>query len=224
MNNFEIIKELYAEKNYTHLEEHFSASNDCRDREVLAKIFFLRGELKKASKLYKELDLPYHQGYCELLSGNIEFTKKLWDSMEDSSAIAAWGNALLGVLLNDVKNSPTFFQVRNFLEVDLENFLKYECHEYVNAIVNHLWLFEQINPECNKYVARVFFNHDRINEAIKLLKRHNDFYFKDPEAHVMLARCYLSKGDTQKAIKSLENCLACAPSYYPALMLLEQLK
>jgi len=211
MNKSEFITELYVNKSYDKLKQHYTETED------FAKVLFLSGDYTQAAKLYKKLGMPFNEGYCYLLTGDIKKTRALWKNLDENNPQITWGKALLNILDPHLGKSPTFFELRNFLEIDLGYFIMNERYDYIIKIIDALWWLVQINTECYKYLGRAFINHGDYANGKVFIEKAKETCCNDPEAHILLAKCYMETGEYELAKKSVENCLQVAPHYYPAL-------
>lgn len=188
----------------------------------IAKNKFLSGDYS-VGEFFKQNNLLLEYAYCELLTGNLEEAKKTFESLKDFDSRADWANKLIQFMKGYVATIPSYFQIRNFLEIDLNLLLQSGQAEYVENIINGADLFYSINPESYKFISRVMMNNDFVDIALFYLHKAKDKFYYDPEMHFMLANCYLKKGEISQAKKALLNCLNILPKYYPAKNLLDKL-
>lgn len=185
-----------------------------------AKKSLFEGDWKKAKKLFTKINAQYERGYCELMLGNFEKTKKIWLELEPQSPVIEWGQSLLGFIELHVVKSPTFFQIRNFLEMDLDALLKARQSGFAENIINGAHIFAQINPESYKYLGRVLLNNKYYKISKMFLDTAKNICYKDPEVHFLLAKYYIANAQTEDAKKSLKTTLEIEPAYFPAKNLL----
>lgn len=216
--------ELYVNANYSKIEQILSDSDDVNSLAKLAKCYLINGKYIQASNIYEKLGDKFLQGYANLLGGNLAITQKLWDEVKETSPLIAWEKSLIGFINLHVTKYPTYFQIRNFLEVDLNMLLTSGQKSYAQNIMSGLNIFTEINPEAYKYVARVLLNHKYYSIAIQLLEKSLDIYYKDPETHFMLAKSHLYMQNNTQATKYLKTCLSFHKDYFPAKKLLNFLK
>ena len=165
----------------------------------------------------------YEFGRCRLLCGDLDSTKKIWSSIKDDTPAVLWGRSLLEFINLYVIKVPTFFQIRAFLEVDMDALLKANLITYCENIANGAHLFAQNNPESYKFIGRVFVNNKYFELAELFLKKAKDVCYVDPEVHFLLAKCSLHKNDLNSAIKSLKTSMEKGYGYYPAKKLLKEI-
>ncbi len=163
-------------------------------------------------------------GYCELLSDNIDNAKKIFSLIKDSDIRAHWGYFLILMIEGIIYEYPSYFELRNFLEIDLDILINYFKGDYVEKIIRYADYMFTINPEVHKYIGRVFYNNDMKEQAMFFLNRARNYFYHDPELHFLLAYIYYNDKDYQKAQKALEDCLYILPNYFPAKDLLKKIK
>lgn len=224
MNKQDLIKEFYGSKNHQKLKEILKGTTHPLEKEYLARICLEEKNYREAAILYKETGMLYEYGRCELLCGNLEKTKEIWSGIKEETSAVLWGRSLLEFINLYVIHVPTFFQIRAFLEVDLDALLKAGLITYCENIVNGAHLFEQNNQESYKFIGRVFINNSYYDLAYLFLQKAKDICYVDPEVHMMLAKCYLQKNDIKEAKQSLRTSLEKGYGYYPAKKMLEQLE
>ena len=223
MDRIELLKDFYADKNYNKLKTLLVNSNISEEKEILARVYLEEKAYKSAAKIYNELGMIYEYGRCELLQGNLENARELWLSIKEDSPPVLWGKSLLEFINLYVIHIPTFFQIRAFLEVDMDALLKANLITYCENIANGAHLFAQNNPESYKFIGRVFVNNKYFELAELFLKKAKDVCYVDPEVHFLLAKCSLHKNDLNSAIKSLKTSMEKGYGYYPAKKLLKEI-
>lgn len=220
MNKNELLKEFFEKKDYDNLENNLLNSKNPLEREFLARVYTEQKEYQKASVLYNDLGMPYEYGRCELLLGNLDKTQNIWNNIQVENSAVLWGRSLLEFINLYVKHVPTFFQIRAFLEVDLDALLNANLITYCENIANGAHLFAQNNQESYKFIGRVFVNNEHFDLAELFLNKAKDICYVDPEVHFLLAKCYLFNNEFLKAKKALEVSVEKGFGYYPAKKLL----
>ena len=224
MQKSELMTEFYVNKDYEGLKSILISSSDAVELEYLARIYQKEQNYKKAAEIYKKLGLLYEYGRCELLQGNLNITKDIWSDIKDENPAVLWGKSLLGFIELYVTSVPTFFQIRAFLEVDLDALLKARLITYCDNIVNGAHFLEQNNQESYKFIGRVFVNNNYFELAELFLNKAKDVCYVDPEVHLMLAKCHLYKNNIEAAKNSLKISMEKGYGYFPAKRMLEQLE
>lgn len=189
----------------------------------VAKEKFLSGDIASAELFFKKNSCFVELAYCKMLSGDLTAAKDIFSRNKQKDLRADWGEKLIQFIEGYVVNIPTYFQIRNFLEIDLNFLIKAGRADYVESIINGADIFYSSNPESYKFIARVMYNNDFIDLAIYYLDKAVENFYYDPEMHLIFANCYLKKGNKQKAKQSINNCLAILPEYVPAQKLLSQI-
>lgn len=187
-----------------------------------AKNKFLSGDFS-VEKFFLNNDYFLEYGYCRLLSGDVDEALIAFNKILDYDFRADWAKKLIGLIKGNILSLPSYFQIRNFLEIDLNLLIKAGQAQFVENIINCADLLYEDNPESYKFIARVMLYNDFIEIALFYLEKAKDKFYYDPEMHVMLANCYLKVGKKAAAINSLNSCLKIMPEYLPAKKLLEKL-
>lgn len=225
MKKNEILKLLYVTKDYPRLKKICARHReDDWYKEILAKVLFNEQKYNEAAKLFYQMKMFYESGYCLLMQGDLFNTKRLWDALDDSKPIYTWGKSLLGFIEKKPTEMPTYFQVRNFLEQDLDALLTAKLNSYAENLVNSIDLIAQVNSEAYKYMARVLYNHKYFDISKSFLEQSKDICYKDPETHFLLAKIHLDKNETEKAKTSLNEAIRVNEDYFPAKNLLQKIK
>ncbi|MBS4760676.1 MAG: hypothetical protein KHX03_08285 [Clostridium sp.] len=223
MNNKDLLTEFFAKKNYSYLKEVLKNSSSNYEKGFLARIYLEEKNYQKAAELYEQAGMLFEYGRCQLLQGEFNKTKDIWGSIKEENPAVLWGKSLLEFINLYVINIPTFFQIRAFLEVDLDALLNANLITYCENIVNGAHLLAQNNQESYKFIGRVFVNNGYFDLADLFLQKAKDVCYVDPEVHFLLAKCYIHNKDIQSARKALETSLEKGFGYYPAKKLLDEI-
>ncbi len=162
--------------------------------------------------------------YYELLSDNINKAKILFDAIKDYDIRAHWASFMISMINSDIREYPSYFEIRNFLEIDLNILLHYFKGDYVQSIIGYSDFLFTINPEVHKFIGRVFYNNDYPEQCMFFLDKAKNYFYHDPELHYLLAYIYYKNGDYKRAEKALNECVYILPGYFPAVNLMEKLK
>lgn len=130
---------------------------------------------------------------------------------------AKWALMLVNILLSEPAIYPSYFEIRNFLEIDLNLLILYEKGDYTQEIINYAEIFSSINPETYKYLGRVFWNNGLDSIGKFFLLKAKDTLYADPELHFLLANVYLKENNIEKTISALDTCISILPQYFPAI-------
>lgn len=224
MNRKDLLNKFYVEKDYLTLKKLLCNSDCPSELEFLAEIYLKEEAFEKAERIYQMAGLRYQEGRCRLLQGDYESAKEIWLSIKIPSSPLLWGLSMIQFIERYVTDVPTFFQIRAFLEVDLDALLKAKQYDYCENIINGADLMAKNNPECYKFIGRVFVNNNLHDMAKVFLEKAKDICYIDPEVHFLLAKCYIANNNLKRAQNSLETCIDKSPGYYPASKLLSQIK
>lgn len=190
-----------------------------------AKKQFLSGNYSvEVENFFKQNNFLLEYGYCRLLSGDLVEAEAVLSAIADNDLRADWAVKLISFIKNKIITLPSYFQIRNFLEIDLNLLLQAGMAQFVENIINGADLFYSVNPESYKFIARVMLNNDFPEVALFYLNKAKDKFYYDPEMHLMLANCYLKQGEISKAKIAIKNCLEILPEYLPAKKLLMKMQ
>lgn len=162
--------------------------------------------------------------YCYLLEDDLKNAKELFARSSEKDIRAQWGIFLCGLIEKRVNTYPSYLQLRNFLEIDLNILIRYYKGDYVENIIMYADWLCTINPEVHKYIGRVLLKCGYENEGIYFLKQAENYFYNDPELHYLLAEYYFDKNDRQNTLLYAEKCLGVLPGYFPAINLQRKLK
>ena len=183
---------------------------------------FLSGRIKGCRAFFEQNKYYTEAGYCYIILDKLEKAQQMFEYAVKYDIRAHWGLFLLQLLSGKISRQPTYFEVRNFLEIDLNILILYCKGDYVERIIRYADFMAFYNPECYKFIGRAFWANDLIPAAMFFLRRAKDKSYNDPELHYLLAYIYYSKkNDMAKSIKALETCLNILPKYAPASKLLK---
>ena len=159
--------------------------------------------------------------YLALLNNDLNSAKKIFCSL--SSPRARWGKALVDILSGYIEEYPSYFEIRNFLEIDLDFLLKNEKIDYVEQFLGGVDLLAGINNETYKYVARVMYENKLYKVCREYMDKSKNIFYNDPELHFMYAKYYMDFGNYKDADYHIDECLNILPDYYPAKMLKKEI-
>jgi len=184
-----------------------------------AKNLFLSGDYS-VENYFQQNGYLLEYGYCKLLKGEVSNAKPVFKELARNDMRANWAGKVINFIEGYVLSIPSYFQIRNFLEIDLNLLIQAGRADYVENIINGADLFYSVNPESYKFIARVMLYNKFGEVAFQFLNRAKDKFYYDPELHLMLANCYIAMGDKVAAKKSINDCLMILPNYLPAKRLL----
>lgn len=186
-----------------------------------AKNKFLSYDVASAEEFFELNHFRLESGYCKLLSGKLEDALAIFKSLSDEDLRANWAVKLIGFINGRIVDLPSYFQIRNFLEIDLNLLIEAKKPEYIDNILGAADYLYEINPESYKFIARAMIYNNFHDVAFHYLKKAKEKFYYDPELHLMLANCYLKNNEKFLAKQSINNCLRILPNYFPARKLLE---
>ncbi len=178
------------------------------------KIFFFFYEDSSELEIHPK---SLEQAYLLILDEDLNNAGKLFKELDSPRAI--WGEVLVSVLQGFLKKYPTYFQIRNFYEIDLDLLIKNKKVSYVEHLLGALEMFSTLNQEVYKYAARVMYENKFYSAALKYMNISKEIYYNDAELHFMLAKYYLMVNDLENFYTYIGECLKLLPDYYPALKL-----
>lgn len=223
-NIVKILEELYSNKN---LSELFQKLKDKKDEEslyFLGKIHFIRGDIGKAISYFEKSNNFCEAAKCKFIKKDVWGAKNLLKKEKKDTQLLDWLNFLVSLVEDNIERLPTFFEVRNFLEVDLSLLFDFNNIDFAEKIVNNSHFFVQANSEANKFFGRVLYNYRYNGLAHLFLDKSFDVFYNDPETHFLKAQCYIAENKKEEAKKHLKYCLECADNYFPARKLLKEIE
>ncbi|OGI03452.1 MAG: hypothetical protein A2Y25_10670 [Candidatus Melainabacteria bacterium GWF2_37_15] len=220
-------KEVLVNKNYKKAVEILNSIKEIEDIEIfyntLGLAYLESGEYGKAAEIYKQSGKKYPAGFCELLSGNEEAAKKLWESAPDSSP-CRWGKCVLDFIKLRKGPVPTYLQIRNHLETDLGYFIQADKLRYAENLMKNDTVFISVNLESYKLIGRVLLNFGFMNMAKKYFIKSLGVVPDDAESYYYLGQYYYKIGAYGDSKSAIEKSLAYNQSHTPSRKLLGKLE
>lgn len=185
---------------------------------------FLSGKIKGCKTYFENNKYYVEAGYCCIVLDELDKAKELFQKVQEVDTRAKWGLILLQMIKGDILTFPTYFQIRNFLELDLSILILYCKGEYVEKIIRYADFMVYYNPECYKFIGRAFWANNLMSAAMFFLRRAKDKFYQDPELHYLLAYIFYNNDrNIDLAKKALGACLGILPEYAPAKKLYAQI-
>lgn len=185
---------------------------------------FLSGKIKGCKTYFENNNYYVEAGYCCIVLDELDKAKELFQKVQEVDTRAKWGLILLQMIKGDILTFPTYFQIRNFLELDLSILILYCKGEYVEKIIRYADFMAYYNPECYKFIGRAFWANNLMSAAMFFLRRAKDKFYQDPELHYLLAYIFYNNDrNIDLAKKALVACLGILPEYAPAKKLYAQI-
>ncbi len=189
-----------------------------------AKENFLALNLNGCRNFFAEKGYTLELAYCEIINDNLSHAQELFEKIKYQDIRAHWGLFLISMIEICAKTYPTYFELRNFLEIDLNILIRYGKGQYVQNILGYMDFMNKINPEVYKFIGRVLYNNGLKKEGTYLFSLAKDAFYQDPELHYLIACAYLEKGDKQMALHYAKTCQEVLPEYCPAVSLEKMLQ
>ncbi|MBQ6516621.1 hypothetical protein IJI31_05515 [bacterium] len=183
--------------------------------------FLLSGKIDCCFDFFKEHENFLETAYCYLLEEKLYNAMSFFRKTDNPRGI--WGKRISKIFLDEYDEVPTYFQIRNFFEIDMDLFIKLEKYDYANLMLRNIDLFYSVNSESYKLVSRVLLNNGYNDAAKVYLEKSKSKYYNDPELHFLDMQYYEKVGDYDSALKAVANCLDVIPYYYPAMQAKERL-
>ena len=185
---------------------------------------FLSGKIKGCKTYFENNKYYVEAGYCCIVLDELDKAKELFQKVQEVDTRAKWGLILLQMIKGDILTFPTYFQIRNFLELDLSILILYCKGEYVEKIIRYADFMAYYNPECYKFIGRAFWANNLMSAAMFFLRSAKDKFYQDPELHYLLAYIFYNNDrNIDLAKKALGACLGILPEYAPAQKLYAQI-
>ena len=163
------------------------------------------------------------KGYDSLFKEDINSAIMFFSKISSIDTRADWALHLIQFIKKNITSMPTYFQIRNFLEIDINLLIQNGNSQFVENIINSADLLFEVNPESYKFIARVMLANELPQAAQPFLLMGCEKFYSDPELHFMLAKVYLSLNNQQMVEKELSVCLKILPNYYPAINLQKEI-
>jgi tetratricopeptide (TPR) repeat protein len=180
---------------------------------------FLSGRLKGCRDYFESNNYPVEAGYCYMVLDNFTKAKEQFEKVKNADIRGHWGLILLQMVEEKISMPPTYFEIRNFLEADLDIFMTYCKGEIVQQIIKYADYMAFYNLECYKFIGRAFWAHNFMEPAMYFLNKAKDKLYNDPELHYLLAYIHFTNQDFANCKKEIDTCLGILPEYAPAVML-----
>ena len=162
-------------------------------------------------------------GYAFLLNGQLKQCQQAWRYLAKQCK-QHWAFALLGLITSDVKQYPTFLQIRHYIEADIVNLHESGQLSYLNQLLRYSQWLAQINPEVYKLIGRSFLGLGELKRAEAYLLKGQQTYPQDAEIYFHLGQYYHAAEQPKVARLMLNQCLMINAHYNPARLLREQLQ
>ena len=159
--------------------------------------------------------------YLSILNDDLSRAKSIFSSIDSSRA--KWGKALVGILEGYLDSYPTYFQIRNYIEIDLDFLIKNSKIDYVELLLGSTEHLIITNQETYKYIARALYENNFYKIAKVYMDKSKEIFYNDPELHFIYAKYFININNLRKALFYINECLKIVPNYYPAILLKEKI-
>lgn len=170
-------------------------------------------DIKGCIDFFRKNNYPLEYAYALFLSDKPDEALSVLKNLD--SVRADWLYKLISILKGR-KEYPTYFQIRCFLEIDMELLIKAQKIEYVNIILKYIDFFQGINGESYKLAGRCLLKNGYPKESKYFFDKSLNDYYNDMELHYLYVEYFLHFGDKENAKKAIKNCLRINPEYFPA--------
>ncbi len=178
---------------------------------------FLAGDYVSALEDSNIESYPLIYAYSLFLSENYTAARNVLQGID--SIRANWLGELIS-LVNDLKMvKPTYFEIRNFLELDIDLFIASQRINFLEKLLGYSKQLSEVNRETYKLIGRVLFNNNLLALSKTFLDLYKNMVYYDPELHFIYAKYYMAQKDYNSALSSINQCLIALPEYYPAILL-----
>ena len=115
---------------------------------------FFSGRIKGCRSYFENNHQYVEAAYCCIILDNLDRAEELFAIVKDIDIRANWGLVLIQMLKGDIKYFPTYFEIRNFLEIDLNILILYCKSDYVEKVIKYADFMAYYNPETYKFITK----------------------------------------------------------------------
>ena len=184
--------------------------------------YLLSGDYNEAKKNIDPIKQPLEFAYACFLSGEMSDVLKYLTNVD--SIRANWLRELVNLIVTSKMQNVTYFQIRNFLELDIDLFINSKRIDYLEKLFTYSSKLCDVNTEVYKLMGRVLFNNKLYSLAKYYLDLYKDIVYYDPELHFLYTKFYLLEGNFDLALRYINSCLQTMPTYYPAIKLKREIE
>ena len=117
-----------------------------------AKNKLLASDFEECRQFFVKNNYVLEAAYCEFLNENLDKAKELFLSVKNIDIRAHWALFLISLIDGEIDDCPSYFEIRNFLEIDLNILITYYKGEYVEKIIRYSDYMFTVNPEVYKFI------------------------------------------------------------------------
>jgi tetratricopeptide (TPR) repeat protein len=173
------------------------------------------GDIKNCIDFFKTNNYTLEYGYSLLLEGNFKEANAVLERC--NSHRADWALKIIPLMQGIVQTLPTYFEIRSFLEVDLNLLFKAHQIKSVEYILGGADILQDINSETYKFIGRALLKNGYMNFSKIFFDKSLSSAYNDVELHYLFVEYYDANNDIQNALKAVKNCMRINPNYYPAI-------
>jgi hypothetical protein len=169
---------------------------------------------------------PDSNGFCTKCNGCTHVSTRIeYDGCPGygEHGVSEYCDNCVNMINGYVEKYPTYFEIRNFYEIDLDFLLKNEKIEYVETLLGALDILSKTNQEIYKYTARVMLVNNLPEIAKKYLDKSKEIFYNDVELHYIYAKFYFDNRQFNKANFHIDECISFLPDYHPAIVLKKEI-
>jgi len=179
------------------------------------------GKITACMDFFKKNNYKLEFAYSLLLSGRLD---EAMDAFKQIYSLRSdWAQKIIPIMHGQIVNMPTYFQIRNFLEIDINLLLKSSQKKYAEYIIGAADEFQKINSETYKFLGRVLLKNGYLKASKLFLDKATDVCYKDVELRFLYVEHCLMNNDVENAMSALDKCLSVTPDYYPAIIMKKRL-
>ena len=184
---------------------------------------FFSGRIKGCKDFFIKHNYPLEAGYCYIVLENLAKAEEMFKISANDNIRGHWGVCLVQMIRNELYVEPTYFEIRNFLEIDLSILITYYKGKYIENIMRYANFMSSYNPECYKFIGRAFWAHKLMPAAMFYLNKAKEVLYNDPELHYLLGYIYYNAEQIEASKKEIQVCLDILPQYAPAKALITKI-
>ena len=105
-------------------------------------IALLTAETIDCQQFFDDNNMILESAYYDLVHKNLTNAKKKFFKIQNQDIRAHWGYILTSLIQESIEGLPSYFELRNFYEVDLEILFTYYLGDYLEKICKYNdWLY-----------------------------------------------------------------------------------
>lgn len=204
---------------------NISKNLNTRHFQNIADIYLTIGKFELAKNIYIKADNLAGAAFSLILLKEIQKAKEILINTPDSPA-KLWCEFLIELFTENknIHNCPSFFTIRQFLELTVYLLLRSNNQYYIKLLIKNLNKLRSINSDSEKFIGYAHFYSGDLDSAIFFLNNSIQRNAYDGEIYFMLGKVYLQKGSINDALAMLESAHLLLPDHAPTKELLDKTK